>query len=485
VSPSKGKRPTTGKGRAKVGKGGGAKGGPARLEAQRLAALVLGVLFIALFAIVAIAEGVGSPSIPSGAIAVLEEVPDGTGAPFEKPYTDCNGKQVTQDLSVVTEGEYDCAFKQLAAGSGLKSPPKPGDEQYDALREAAIATLTENIWLQSLGAEEGITVTVKDIEEEEEGLIKKSFEGSQKKFQEFLTTSGYTKQDVNERLKVQFISQELAKPLEEQAADAKPSSSEISDAYDAEKATRFTQPETRDIRILINKDKTKVEEGKAALEKDDSEASWKKVIKKYAESPATASTGGLQPGVTEEQYAGPVGEAMFSAPKGKIEGPFKYTLGELVFEVEKTTPETVRPLGEAEAEIKTELEQKSKEAIFTGYIEGFRSKWRTRTYCASDFTIEKTCSNFKGSPKNEEADPSCFEEVEKSKKEEEAEPPTPETEGCPAPVLQAKPALPGTITIVAPKGIQLAQRPYPPGLEETPAVPSLGGLTPSEVPTSP
>src|SRR6185312_11147293 len=111
----------------------------------------------------------------------------------------------------------------------------------------------------------------------------------------------------------------------------------------------------------INKNKKKVEEAKAVLEKDDSEKSWKAAIKKFAESPTTASTGGLQPGVTEEQYAGPVGEAMFTAPKGKVEGPLKYTLGELIFEVEKETPETVRKLGEAEAEVKTELEQKSKE----------------------------------------------------------------------------------------------------------------------------
>ena len=57
---------------------------------------------------------------------------------------------------------------------------------------------------------------------------------------------------------------------------------------------------------------------------------------------------------------------MFSAPKGKLEGPLKYTLGEIVFEVEKVTPEEVRPLGEAEAEIKTELEQKTKEQILHG-----------------------------------------------------------------------------------------------------------------------
>jgi parvulin-like peptidyl-prolyl isomerase len=483
VSPSKGQRPASGRGGAIAGKRGGggtARRGPGRLEVQRLALLVFGAAFVLLFAGIAIAEGVGPPSIPSGAIAVIEGLPSNAAAPFDKPYKDCKGKTVTQDLGVVTEDEFNCAFKQLAAGSGLKSPPKPGDEQYEALREGAIASLVENIWLQGLGAEEGITVTAKQVKEEEEKLIKKSFENKRSKFEEFLKTSGYTEQDVNERLKVQALSAQLAKPLEEKVAGAAPSHSEISDAYEAEKATRFTQPETRDIRILINKDKKKVEAAKAALEKDSSAASWKKVVKKYAESPATAASGGLQPGVTEEQYPGPVGEAMFAAPKGKVEGPIKYTLGEVVFEVEKVTPEKVRPIGEAEAEIKTELEQKAKEAIFTGYIEGFRGKWRARTFCASGFTIEKTCSNFNGVPKVEEANPACYEQV--TKKKEEAT--TTESQGCPAPVLQLKPALPGTINIVAPKGLQLAQRPYPPGLGAT-AAPSLGNIIPSGVPTHP
>jgi parvulin-like peptidyl-prolyl isomerase len=445
--------------------------------------LIFGALFVLLFVVAAIAEGIGSPSIPSGVIAKIEEVPSPAQAPYEdKKLKDCDGKLVEQDLSVVTEAELNCALKQLAAGSGLKALPKPGEEQYEALREGAISTLIEGVWLQSLAAEEDITITADEVREEEAKVVKKEFKGSRKKFEEFLKTSGYAEWEVRERLKLEGLERKLAKPLEEQAANATPGKSEISDAYEAEKTTRFTKPETRDVRILINKDKKKVEEGKAALEKDSSEKSWKAVIKKYAESPATASTGGLQPGVTEEQYAGPVGEAMFSASTGELVGPLKYTLGELVFEVEKVTPEEVRPLGEAEAEIKTELEQKAKEQIFTGYIEDFRGKWRARTFCASAFSIEKTCSNFNGSPKNEEASPACRGEAE-TKAEKEAA--TPETEGCPAPILQLKPALPGTVTIVAPKGTQLAQRPYPPGLEETPAAPSLGGLTPSAVPTAP
>ena len=41
------------------------------------------------------------------------------------------------------------------------------------------------------------------------------------------------------------------------------------------------------------------------------------MIKKYAESPATATTGGLQPGVTEEQYAGAGRRSDVQRPEGR------------------------------------------------------------------------------------------------------------------------------------------------------------------------
>jgi parvulin-like peptidyl-prolyl isomerase len=479
VSPSKGKRPT---GRGRPPAKAPDKRGRGRQEAQRLAALAFGAAFVILFVVVAIAEGVGQPGVPAGAIAFIDGMPSDAIGPLDKPYKDCQGKTVTQDLAVVTEAEYECAFKQLAAGSGLKTPPKPGDEQYDALHETTIAQLIENTWLLGLGAEEGITVSIGELKEKEEEIVEKEFEGSRKKFSEFLKTSGYTTQEVNEKLMVGAVSQKLAEPLEAEVEKSKPSKGEIEEAYEADKSTRFTQPETRDIRILTNKDKKKVEEAKAALEKDNSAKAWKTAIKKYAESPATASTGGLQPGVTEEQYPGEVGEAMFAAPKGKLEGPFKFTLGDLIFQVEKVTPEKVRPLGEAEAEIKAELEQKKKENIFNGFIESFRGDWRSRTFCASDFTIEKSCANFSGTAKVEGISPSCYEEV--SKKQEKEEEASAESEGCPAPVIQLKPGLPGTVSIVAEKGTQLAQRPQPPGLESSESS-SLPSFLPSEVPTSP
>jgi parvulin-like peptidyl-prolyl isomerase len=467
VSPSKGKRPTSGKGGAKAGKGG-AKGSGRRSrgreEVRRLGLLVFGATFIVLFIGIAIAEGLGDPSIPSGSIAVVEEIPDGAEAPFDKPFKDCEGKEVTQDLGDVTQAEYDCAFQQVVASAGLKKTPEPGDKQYDELKETTVGSILETIWIQGLAAEEGIAVTDKEVQDELKKLKDQNFK-TDAEFQKFLTTSHYTTQDVNERVKIQILSTKIQEQLGEGAGE--PSKSEIQEYYDEAKADQFTSPPTRDVRILIAKTAKDAEAAKAALEKDNSPESWKKVIKKYSETPSP--NGGLQPGVTEEQYAGEVGEAIFAASVGKVEGPVKYaTSGEIVFQVEKKNPEKVQPLGEAEAQIKAQLQQQSQEEVFGKFVSDFQGLWRSRTFCAGDYTVEK-CANFKSDGRPAEADPACYEANPKAA-----------PEACPAPVFQAKPALPGSVSVITPKGEPLAQRPQPAGLEATPeGFPSgLEGLPP-------
>ena len=109
----------------------------------------------------------------------------------------------------------------------------------------------------------------------------------------------------------------------------------------------------------------------------------------------------------------------------------------------KITPETVRPLDEAEAEDQSRAaEQKSKEKIFTGFIAGFRSKWRSRTYLRLGLHDRKNCSNFKGNAKTKK--PS------RGLPRSEAEK-TDDEEACPAPVPQIKPALPGTVSPLEPR----------------------------------
>lgn len=392
---------------------------------QRLALLAFGALFILLFVIFAIAQGIGNPSVPSGDVAVIEEAPDG--------------------LSPVTEAKFHRALIQTAAQEQLKPVPKPGDKKYDELKEKALGEVLDSIWIQGQAAEMGISISKKEIADELAKLKKQAFKTEQQ-YKEFLKEAHFTIADVNERVTIQVLSSKIQEQITEEAPQ--PSKSEIQDYYDAAKSSQYTTPETREIRIIKNKDKAKVEEAKAALEKDDSSKSWAKVAKKYS-TDTTKGSGGLQAGVTAGQLAEPLDAAVFVAPQGEVEGPLKEPTTYTVYEVMKITPEKVQSLDETKSQISTQLAEQAKQETFARFVRGYGSRWKSRTFCASDFLIER-CANFKGDGRPAEAEPACF----------EANPKTP-AKACPAPIPQVKPAQPGTISPINREGQKLPQRPRP------------------------
>lgn len=394
---------------------------------QRLALIIFGAVFVLLFAGFAIAQGIGRESVPSGDVAVVEDVSDGT----------------------VSEAEYKLALAQQVAQGGLKKVPKEGTTKYEELQTGALGELLDFIWIRGEAEELNLTATPKEIEEELEKIKESNFPTA-KAYDEFLETSKFTQEDVEMRVKLQVLSTKIQEAITAKAGQ--PSSSEISDFYEAAKATQFTTKPTRDIRIIVNKDKAEVEAAKTALEADDSAASWKKVAAKYSSDPTTKSKGGLQPGLSEELLAtaGPLKAAVFDSATNELIGPLKYQGNYTLIEVVKLNPEQVQTLAEAKSQIATQLQQQKQEAFFERFVAQYQSKWESRTICASGFVIVR-CSNYKGDGHPSEADPACY----------EADPKGGTPAECPAPVPSIKPALPGTVSLLTPKGEQFPQRPVP------------------------
>jgi parvulin-like peptidyl-prolyl isomerase len=405
------------------GKGGKSAG------LQRLVLLAFAALFILLFVIFAIAQGIGNPSIPSGAVAKVEDAPD--------------------DLGTVTEGEFQHALVQVAAEEKVTPVPKPGDDKYDELKEKVLGNVFDAIWIQGQAAEMGISVTDKEIADELEKLKKQAFK-TEKQYKEFLKEAHYTKADVLERVTLQMLSAQIQEQVTEEAPV--PSKSELEDYYEAAKASQYTTPESRDIRVIKNKDKAEVEAAKSALEKDDSNKSWETVAKKYS-TDTTKGSGGLQSAVTEGTLGEPLDAAVFAAPQGELEGPLEEGTTFTVFEVMKITPEKVQSFDEAKPQISNQLAEQAKQQKFAAFVRNYGSTWKSRTFCASDFTIER-CANFESDGRPPESNPACF----------EADPKTP-AEACPAPIPQVKPAQPGTVSPLNREGQKLAQRPRPSKLE--------------------
>jgi parvulin-like peptidyl-prolyl isomerase len=412
-----------------VGAKAGQRGKPGRDRGagrQRLALIVFGAVLVLLFVGFAVAQGIGSPSVPSGDVAKVQDVSD--------------------EFSNISRDDFDHAMERQVAQAKLKKPPAPGSKKYEEMKEAALGELLEGTWIRGQAEEMGIKVTQKQVEEKLKEIKKQSFP-TKGAYQKFLKESKFTPEDVNNVVETQILSEAIQEQVGAEAPA--PSSSEIESYYQAEKATQFTEKESRDVRLVINKDKGKVEAAKKELEKDNSPANWKKVVKKYSSDPTSKAKGGLQEGITEEFLQEPLKKDIFGGATGELIGPVKYESNYLLLEVVKLNPAKVKSLGEVKAQIEETLKSEKGQEFFSEFIADYQSKWQSRTNCASGYVI-KQCANFKGSGRPANANPACY----------EANPKTPANE-CPAPVTPTSPALPGSITEQKPKGEPFPQRPIP------------------------
>jgi foldase protein PrsA len=417
---------------------------------QRLALIVFGALFVLLFLGFAVAQGIGGPSVPSDAVAVVEDVPD--------------------DLGTVSDEEFERAFEQQAAQENLKKVPEPGDDKYEEVREAALSEVLNAIWLKGQAEELEVTVTDKQIETELEKIKKESFP-TDAAYKKFLQESKFTQAEVDDRVELQLLSTQVQEKVS--AESPQPTSIQVEDYYEQEKETRFTTKETRDIRLVINEDKSKVVAAKKELEKDNSPATWKKVAAKYSIDPTSKSKGGLQEGLSEETLPSQLKKAIFESATGELIGPLKFQSNYLELEVAKLNPAKTESLQEARNEITSTLVQEQQQEYFGEFVSGYQSKWQQRTTCAEEFVAlddaAELCANAESSGHPSNAPPACY----------EADPKTPANE-CPAPVTPIQPALPGTVTPLKPKGEPFVQRPRPAPAAATDGAAAPEGVTGEE-----
>src|ERR1700754_2519791 len=143
-------------------------------------------------------------------------------------------------------------------------------QEYNTLRDQVLQLLISFKWIQGEANSMGVKVTNADVQ--------KSFNQQKKQsspkaadYAKFLKTSGQTQQDIMQRVRLDLLSNKIRDKVvkgKDQVSDKA-----IQDFYNKNKA-RFAQPEKRDLRVVLTKDKVKADEAKAALEGGDD---WKAV----------------------------------------------------------------------------------------------------------------------------------------------------------------------------------------------------------------
>jgi foldase protein PrsA len=405
-------------------------------------AIGMGTALVVLFLIFAVTQGIGRAGVPSGDVAVVEDT--NVDAPAAG----------IQDGKISQEG-FNRALEQAAKRQGLQKVPAPGDQQYTTLRDQALGDLLDIIWIEGEAQDRGITVSSREVDTLLQQTKKQSFK-TEAEYQQFLKRSGFNQDDVDLRIRLQLLSQKIQKEIQDGASSA--SRDDAEKYYEANKSN-YSQPEQRDVRVIVNTDQSKINAALQALQSDDSAANWQKVAAKYSTDPSSRNQGGLRKAVTAGALPQPVDSQVFAAAEGQLGGPVSTPNGSYIYEVTSIKPATTQPFDSVAAQIQQQLTGQLQQDDFNAFLGDYRDKWINLTICADGYVIER-CDNFTA-PVVE-----CTAQQAKQT-------------GCPPPVVSTSPAAPGTIRPFTPASGQ-PQRPHPAG--EATAAPTTPGTLPGTIP---
>lgn len=399
-------------------------------KTKRTVAIVLALGLVGAIALFAATVGLGQPGIPDGDVAVVDGVDDGA----------------------VSQDDFDRGLEQAAAQLGLEEVPPTDDPQYASLLDQAMQELLLAIWVEGEAGDRGITVSQEEIDAELERIKEESF-ADEAEFQQFVERSQFTDEDVNNQVKLTLLRDQLEAtivPEKPEIAD-----DEVEDFYEAN-IESFEQPASRDVRVVLNSSEGKVDEAKASLEADDSDANWQKVAAEFSQDQASKDRGGLLEGLVAGQGDPQLEEQAFTAAEGELVGPFSTDRGFYLVQVVGVTEASTQPLEEAQATIKQQLASSRQQQIAADFQTDFVDKWTQRTVCDEVATVQ-LCSNF--TPP-------------------EAEPV--EGQPVPPPVVSTQPIEPGTSTITIDGSAQqgLPQGPQGPPVDPAAATGAPAGAVP-------
>ena len=167
--------------------------------------------------------------------------------------------------------EYtDCiAAKRKTTPKPAKGQPKVTDAQlktqckqeYEQLRDQVLQLLISFEWLQGEAEEQGIKVTDADVKKAFEDQKKQSFPKAAD-YEKFLKDSGQSEADVMLQVKADLLASKIRDKVVK--GKDKVSDAQIEDFYNKNKA-RFSQPERRDLNVVLTKTKAKAAAAKKAL----------------------------------------------------------------------------------------------------------------------------------------------------------------------------------------------------------------------------
>jgi foldase protein PrsA len=289
----------------------------------------------------------------------------------------------TVDGDPITKADYEhwtTVVKKLTPG--IKN---------DQARDQVVNLLVSFRWID--GEADAMNVKVSDAE------VTKSFEEQKQQsfpkpadYEKFLKDTTQTEADIRSRVRLDLLSVKIRDKVV--AGSGKVSDKAIA-AFYAKNKTRFSQPEKRDLRVVLTQKRAAAERAHAALERGDA---WKAVSKRYSIDDTSKAAGGKLPAQAKGTLDAALDKAVFSAREGELVGPVKTQYGYYVFTVTGVTAPTQQTLAEAKPTIQQTLVAEGQQKALTRFTADFTQRWRAKTECAQGFKTPDCANGPKPTP---------------------------------------------------------------------------------------
>ena len=208
------------------------------------------------------------------------------------------------------------AIERKSFDHWLAITAKTNDRPRAEVRDEVVQQLVFSRWIEAEAEARGVAVDDAAVRQDFERQKKLSFP-KDADFQSYLESSGQTEQDILERVRIDLLSSRIRDQVT--GPERKVTEKQIAEYYEQNKAA-FSEPERRDVRVVLTKTRAQAAAAKAAIARG---VAWETVTRRSSIDRASRSDGGKLLAVTQGQQEKRIGEAMFEARKGTLTGPVK------------------------------------------------------------------------------------------------------------------------------------------------------------------
>ncbi len=257
--------------------------------------------------------------------------------------------------------------------------PKAGSQEFQTLKNQAVQFLVQREQFEQEAESLDVNVTDKQVNARLAQIQKQYFGGDKKKYEKQLKEQGLSDTQVRNDIRAQVISEQIFAKV---TKDVKVTDKQIEDYYNKNKA-QYSQPESRDVRHILVKNKAKANDIYNQLKAGGDFAA---LAKKFSEDTGSKANGGKLT-ISKGQTVAPFDKEAFRLKKNAISQPVKTEFGyHIIQPLGDTKPAKVTPLKDVKESIKQQLAQTKKNESMTKWVDDLKKDYEDKISYAVGFS---------------------------------------------------------------------------------------------------